>query len=267
MGGVPGVVVLDGAVEEVPEGLLVGLGHPQVEGAGVAVRAEATGVCARRPPTDAVRVEGVAVRVEPLHAVGLVLPLAVEERLDGGHPVALPGLHLRPSTSRSGRSRAWSRRCRRSRRRARGSSRRTGSSRRSRRCRASQSRACWWSKWPRTTRQPRRRSLSSCSAVTVPSAMSAYSMTGHTVSPRSLAALISATRSATRCSTTPKTSSTVRPEASMRSRSAALISRMAAGRSSGADSQCGRAGSAARWRCRGSRLRSFGNGSLLEDGR
>ena len=44
---------------------------------------------------DPVRVERVAVRVEPLHPVGLVAPLAVEERLDGRRAVALPGLHLR----------------------------------------------------------------------------------------------------------------------------------------------------------------------------
>src|SRR3954454_11117928 len=68
-------------------------------------------------------------------------------------------------------------------------------------------------------------------------------MTGQTVSPRSRAAEISSTRSRTRFSTTAKTSSTVRPEASIRVRRAALISRMAAGRSSGVSSQCGRAGS------------------------
>ena len=37
MRGVPRVVLLDGAVEQVPERLLVGLGHPQVERAGVEV--------------------------------------------------------------------------------------------------------------------------------------------------------------------------------------------------------------------------------------
>ena len=41
---------------------------------------------------------------------------------------------------------------------------------------------------------------------------------------------------------TAKTSSTVRPDAAMRARSAALISRIAAGRSSGVVSQCGSAG-------------------------
>jgi hypothetical protein len=34
------------------------------------------------------------VRVEPLHAVGPACPLGVEECLDPGHAVALPGLHL-----------------------------------------------------------------------------------------------------------------------------------------------------------------------------
>ena len=53
-------------------------------------------------------------------------------------------------------------------------------------------------------------------------------MTGQTVSPRPLAASISATRSATRASTAANTSSTVRPDASMRARIAALISRIAA---------------------------------------
>ena len=69
-------------------------------------------------------------------------------------------------------------------------------------------------------------------------------MTGQTVSPRSFSAAISATRSATRSSMTAKTSSTVRPEASMRARSAALISRIAACRSSGGVSQCGSVGRA-----------------------
>ena len=94
MRGVPRVVLLDGAVEEVPEGLLVGLGHPEVERAGVEVGAEAAGVGARRAAADAVRVERVAVGVEPLHAVGLVRPEVVEERLHVGHAVALARLHL-----------------------------------------------------------------------------------------------------------------------------------------------------------------------------
>src|SRR3954451_6710725 len=67
-------------------------------------------------------------------------------------------------------------------------------------------------------------------------------MTGHTVSPRCFPATISATRAATRSSMTAKTSSTVRPEAAMRSRSAALICRIAAFRSDGVDSQCGSTG-------------------------
>ena len=67
-------------------------------------------------------------------------------------------------------------------------------------------------------------------------------MTGQIVSPRRLASSISATRSAICASTAAKTSSTVRPEASMRARMAALISRVAASRSSGVLSQCGSGG-------------------------
>ena len=94
VGGVPGIVLLDGAVEQVPEGLLVSLGHPQVEVAGVEVGAEAAGVGARRAAADAVRVQRVPAGVEPPHPVRLVLPQAVQERLDPRHPVTLPGLHL-----------------------------------------------------------------------------------------------------------------------------------------------------------------------------
>ena len=64
-------------------------------------------------------------------------------------------------------------------------------------------------------------------------------MTGQTVAPEALSAAISSTRARTRASITPNTSRTDRPDASIRARSAALISRMAAGRSSGAVSQCG----------------------------
>jgi hypothetical protein len=70
-------------------------------------------------------------------------------------------------------------------------------------------------------------------------------MTGQISSPRAFAAAISATAAATRASTTAKTSSAVRPEAAMRSRSAGLISRIAAFRSSGVLSQCGSGGSCA----------------------
>src|SRR3954452_20412211 len=64
-------------------------------------------------------------------------------------------------------------------------------------------------------------------------------MTGHTFSPRALAASISCTRSVRWWVMTAQTSSTVRPDASMRARIAALISRVAAFRSSGVVSQCG----------------------------
>ena len=94
MGGVPGVVGLDIAVEQMAEGLLVGLGHPQVEGAGVEVRAQAVGVGALGSAADSVGVEGVAIRVEPLGPVGFARPLGVEEGLDDGHAIALAGLHL-----------------------------------------------------------------------------------------------------------------------------------------------------------------------------
>ena len=67
-------------------------------------------------------------------------------------------------------------------------------------------------------------------------------MTGQTFSPRALAASISSTCSVSRSVTAAQTSSTVRPDASMRARMAALISRVAAARSSGVDSQCGSGG-------------------------
>jgi hypothetical protein len=95
VGRVPRVVLLYGAVEQVPERLLVGLGHPQVKGAGVEVGAQTGGVGARRTAADAVGVERVAVGVEPPHALGLAAPLRVQEGLHPRHPVALTSLHLR----------------------------------------------------------------------------------------------------------------------------------------------------------------------------
>src|SRR3984885_1181147 len=67
-------------------------------------------------------------------------------------------------------------------------------------------------------------------------------MTGQIVSPRCRAAVMSSTSAWMRRSTTAKTSSTVRPEAAIRARSAALIARVAAARSSGVCSQCGSVG-------------------------
>src|SRR4051794_12006184 len=67
-------------------------------------------------------------------------------------------------------------------------------------------------------------------------------MTGQMVSPRRRASSISSTATRTPCSTTAKTSSTVRPEAAMRARSAVLIARIADLRSAGVCSQCGRTG-------------------------
>ena len=64
-------------------------------------------------------------------------------------------------------------------------------------------------------------------------------MTGQTSSPRSFAAWMSATSRSRNSSISATTSSTVRPEAAIRCRSAALISRIAAGRSVGSVSQCG----------------------------
>src|SRR5690349_16258190 len=70
--------------------------------------------------------------------------------------------------------------------------------------------------------------------------MSEYSMTGQIGSDRRRAAAISSIADRTRCSTTAKTSSTVRPEAAIWARRAVLISRVAARRSVGVCSQCGR---------------------------
>jgi hypothetical protein len=72
-------------------------------------------------------------------------------------------------------------------------------------------------------------------------------MTGQIGSPRSRAAAISPTSALIFCSTTAKTSSTVRPEPAMRVRSAALTYLIASGRSAGVCSQCGSAGSGAVW--------------------
>ena len=92
--GVPGRVLLDGAVPEVTEGALVVGRHPQIEGARVEVVAQAAGVGARRAATDPVRVERVTVGVEPLDTVGFVAPERVQEGLDGCHLVGLTRLHL-----------------------------------------------------------------------------------------------------------------------------------------------------------------------------
>src|SRR3954451_15185635 len=67
-------------------------------------------------------------------------------------------------------------------------------------------------------------------------------MTGQLLSPRRLASSISSTSSVNWAVTTDQTSSTVRPDASMRARIAALISRVAASRSAGVLSQCGSGG-------------------------
>ena len=64
---------------------------------------------------------------------------------------------------------------------------------------------------------------------------------------------------------TAKTSSTVRPDAAMRARSAALISRIAAFRSAGGVSQCGSVGRAGVSRVEADVIvSSFGEDSLLE---
>src|SRR5207245_2743073 len=80
----------------VTERLLVGLRHPEVERARVEVGAQAARVGAFGAPADAVGVHRVLAAVEPLDALRLALPLAVEEGLDGRHTVTLPGLHLGP---------------------------------------------------------------------------------------------------------------------------------------------------------------------------
>jgi cytochrome bd ubiquinol oxidase subunit II len=95
VGRVPRIVLLDTAIEQVPERLLVALDHPQVESARVAVRAQAGRIGARRPAADPVRIQEVPAGVEPLLAVRFVLPETVEEHLHPGHPVILPGFHLR----------------------------------------------------------------------------------------------------------------------------------------------------------------------------
>jgi hypothetical protein len=59
------------------------------------VGAEPGRVRAGRATADAIGVERVAGRVEPLDAVRLAGPLRVQERLDPRHPLALAGLHLR----------------------------------------------------------------------------------------------------------------------------------------------------------------------------
>ena len=244
VGRVPGVVLLDGAVEQVAEGLLVSLGHPQVEGAGVEVGAEAGRVGALRAAADAVRVQRVAVRVEPLHAVGLVLPLAVEERLDRAIRSLLAGLHLGrrpvdrvdlgPGADAAEEVVAWA---------AvvleelvaldvvddvaipaQG-------------LLAVEVAAHDEAAAPAQQRERLRGYRAGLDVGVVddgPDRLAAFPRGGDLVD----LGLIC-------CSTTAKTSSTVRPEAAMRARSAALTCRMAAGRSAGVSSQCGSAGSGA----------------------
>ena len=77
-----------------PEVLLVVLGHPEVERAGIQVGAQAAGGRARRAPADPVGVEAVSVGIEPAVTVGLRGPLPIEERLHLRHPRMLAGLHL-----------------------------------------------------------------------------------------------------------------------------------------------------------------------------
>ena len=65
-------------------------------------------------------------------------------------------------------------------------------------------------------------------------------MIGHTSSPRSFAAWMSAISPSRYSSISATTCSTVRPDSAIRARIAALISTIAAGMSSGSVSQCGR---------------------------
>ena len=95
IGGVPRIVGGDIAGEQVPEVALVALRHPEVEGAGIEMGAEARRARAGGPTSDAVGVERGAIRVEPASALGLAGPAGVQERLDGGHPGMLARLHLR----------------------------------------------------------------------------------------------------------------------------------------------------------------------------
>src|SRR4051812_7890369 len=89
-------------------------------------------------------------------------------------------------------------------------------------------------------------------------------MTGQTDSPRALVARMSSTARCTRASITAKTSSTVRPDAAIRARSACLISAVAAARSVGVLSQCGNAGRRTdSVGCAVVIVDPFGNGSLL----
>ena len=104
--GVPRVVLLDGAVEQVAEGLLVGARHPQVERAGVEVGAQAVGIRSGRTTANTVGVERIVVGVKPLHAIGLVRPLPVEEPTAPspcGRSAAPPSAPSTSTRDRSGR--------------------------------------------------------------------------------------------------------------------------------------------------------------------
>ena len=173
VGGVPRVVGRDVAVEQVPEVPLVALGHPQVEAARVQVRAEPAGRRARRAAADPVRVHRVAVRVEPARG-------PPTSRVQGGSGTTAPrpsagagGPASGPVTSRSGRSPAWTSRCRRSRRPGRGSSRRTGWAPRSRRPSGPRPRPAPAGSARGSPRSPAGCSLATSSGATVPASMSA----------------------------------------------------------------------------------------------
>ncbi|MNP46236.1 hypothetical protein D3C76_1402180 [compost metagenome] len=72
--GIPGIVLIDIAIEHPGEDLLIGREQPALQRAGVGVRPEAFRGGSRWTAANAVRVDHAHVRIEPLFAVALKGP-------------------------------------------------------------------------------------------------------------------------------------------------------------------------------------------------
>ena len=112
VGRVPRVVGGDVTGEQVPEMLLVALGHPQVQGAGIQVGAQTTGGGRPAGGGGSDRGRGCRPRDPTTGDRGVGDPLGVQEGLDAGPSAGAGGPPSGRWTSRSGRSRACSSRCR-----------------------------------------------------------------------------------------------------------------------------------------------------------
>ena len=95
MRGIPRVIGINIAVEDVGEDALIGRQQPALQRTGIGVRSQPFRGGSRRAAADAIRIDNAHVRVEPLLAVMVKGPQAVEEGLHGRHLIALTRLHLR----------------------------------------------------------------------------------------------------------------------------------------------------------------------------